>query len=565
MTSGPGPHRESRGSGALLRENADLRAENLALRELCHAHARALRRAGQEKARLDEILGSRAWTLVRRARRLSSLVRYATRFLPSISTAASPGPPVRGQTTRESREHEVGRTVAPPSGALKVSVVVPNYNHARYLEERLRSLFAQSYPPHEILFLDDASSDGSVALARRLAAESPVPFRFVLNESNSGGAFRQWLKGIDMASGDLIWIAESDDTCRPELLERLVPKFDDPGVMLAYCQSAMIGPDGQLHAADYLGATEDLSPVRWRSPYCVPGRAEVELALSQRNTIPNASAVVFRRPDEIEERAELETLRLCGDWLFYAMRIRRGRIAYTPEPLNGHRHHDRTVRSAFESEVALFEEQLRVKARIVESFPVTASAFSGSMAHAFAEHADRLQGIGARPSMADEPRLAEHLERLRAAFRGRLGVWHDAPILFVLSGVTDRPEHRASIRLARSLSRRVPVFLCNARPTVLDPGVAARIDERIILLEGTLGLVPWGPCGDSGIGAGEAEATPSRRARVIRELIRFHRIETIHSEGQGAAALLAAAGRKPSSLRVESGCARPSPAPVPWG
>ena len=153
---------------------------------------------------------------------------------------------------------------------LKVSVIVPNFNHAPYLEERLRSIFRQTYPPHEVLFLDDASSDESVEVARRLASDSPVPFRLVLNESNSGSTFRQWLKGIDLAEGDLVWIAESDDTCRPEMLERLVPEFLDPEVTLAYCQSAIIGPDGRRYAEDYLSVTEDLSPTRWRYPYSVP-------------------------------------------------------------------------------------------------------------------------------------------------------------------------------------------------------------------------------------------------------------------------------------------------------
>ena len=225
---------------------------------------------------------------------------------------------------------------------------MPNFNHAPYLEERLRSIFRQTYPPHEVLFLDDASSDESVEVARRLASDSPVPFRLVLNESNSGSTFRQWLKGIDMAEGDLVWIAESDDTCRPEMLERLVPEFLDPEVTLAYCQSAIIGPDGRRYAEDYLSVTEDLSPTRWRYRYSVPGAVEVALALSQRNTIPNASAVVFRKPGVLEERKDLETLRLGGDWLFYAMRIRRGKISYLPASLNDHRHHDRSVRSGFE-------------------------------------------------------------------------------------------------------------------------------------------------------------------------------------------------------------------------
>ena len=428
---------------------------------------------------------------------------------------------------------------------MKVSVIVPNYNHAPYLEERLRSIFRQTYAPHEIFFLDDASGDESVEVARRLAAESPVPFRLVLNERNSGSTFRQWLKGIDLAAGDLVWIAESDDTCRPELLERLVPEFFDREVMLAYCQSAIIGPDGREFAADYLGCTEDLSPTRWRYPYRVAGREEVELALSQRNTIPNASAVVFRKPADLDEREDLERLRLGGDWLFYAMRIRRGKIAYIPESLNGHRHHDRTVRNAFERAVALFEEQLAVKARIFESFPVSAAAFSCSLARSFVEYIDRTRDLGPRPSMTEHPRLTPQMDRLRSIFGTRRQARQDVRILIVLSGVTRDAEHRDLIHLANDLAARFPVFLCNALPGVLDPLAVEGIDERIIPLEGTLGILPWSWDGDPRIDPEAREAMSSRRAEVVRELIRFHGIDVIQSSGPWAARLLTAAGPEP--------------------
>ena len=368
--------------------------------------------------------------------------------------------------------------------------------------------------------------------------------------ANSGSTFRQWLKGIDLAAGDLVWIAESDDTCRPELLERLVPEFVDPEVMLAYCQSAIIGPDGREYAADYLACTEDLSPTRWRYPYCVAGREEVELALSQRNTIPNASAVVFRKPADLDEREDLERLRLGGDWLFYAMRIRRGKIAYVPESLNGHRHHDRTVRNAFERAVALFEEQLAVKARIFESFPVSAGAISCSMARSFVEYIDRTRDLGPRPSMTEHPRLspadrsaALHLPDQAGRPAGR--PHPDRPL--------GRDPGRGAgqlIHLANDLAARFPVFLCNALPGVLDPLAVEGIDERIVPLEGTLGILPWTWDGDPRIEPDAREAMSSRRAEVVRELIRFHGIDVIQSCGPWAARLLSAARSRAPHPRV---------------
>ncbi len=86
-----------------------------------------------------------------------------------------------------------------------VSVIVPNYNYARYLTARLQSILAQTYQPHEIIFLDDCSSDGSVEIAERLLQHGSIPYRIIRNETNQG-RYRQWLKGLREATGDLVWI-----------------------------------------------------------------------------------------------------------------------------------------------------------------------------------------------------------------------------------------------------------------------------------------------------------------------------------------------------------------------
>ena len=94
----------------------------------------------------------------------------------------------------------------------KVSVVVPNFNYARYLPARLTSIIEQTYPPHEVLFLDDCSNDGSVEIAAEILHGSGLSYRIITNESNQG-TYRQWLRGLREATGDLIWIAEADDDC----------------------------------------------------------------------------------------------------------------------------------------------------------------------------------------------------------------------------------------------------------------------------------------------------------------------------------------------------------------
>lgn len=543
------------------RDLAALWAENLTLRELFLANTRARQQAATLRNQLDEIRGSRAWKLVQKVRRVVRLggrmASWVNRRLDSLRHVGSPASlapaieslPASGPCDVWIRPHgegssfEEGRSFEP-----KVSVIVPNYNYAPYLEERLRSIFSQSYLPYEILLLDNASTDASVDVARRLGEESPVPFRLVVNETNNGSTFRQWIRGLELTEGELVWIAESDDTCRPELLERLVAEFRDPAVMLAYCQSSMIGHDGRRYAEDYLFATEDLAPTRWRSGYVAPGAEEIEVALSQRNTIPNASAVVFRRPAVLEEREDLERLRLGGDWLFYVMRIRRGKIAFVPESLNSHRYHERTVRHAFERSVLLFEEQLAVKARIFESVPVSPTAISGSMARSLVEYIDRLGEMVPRPTMTEHPQLAAAIGRLRAAFSDRLDAVRDMRVLLVVSGLADEPPTRAMIDLANKLAGRSPVFVANALPGVLDPWIVAQIDGRVVWIEGTPGIQPWTWDGDPRVDPSAVEAMSPRRTEVFRELAAFHRIDVVHASGAWADRLVAAAAL-PASIR----------------
>ena len=135
-----------------------------------------------------------------------------------------------------------------------VSIIVPNYNHAAFLGERLRSILSQTFQNFELIVLDDASSDDSLAVIREQLQDHP--HQLFCNAVNSGQPCSQWLSGIKKASGRYIWIAESDDTCSPLFLERMVAHLEI-GSVLAFCREFM----------------------------------------DRGNVIINASGVVFRKPD----------------------------------------------------------------------------------------------------------------------------------------------------------------------------------------------------------------------------------------------------------------------------
>ena len=411
---------------------------------------------------------------------------------------------------------------------LRVSVIVPNYRHAPFLEERLQSIFDQSQRPHEIVFLDDASPDDSVEVARRLASRAPVPMRIVVNQQNSGSTFRQWLKGIALATGDLIWLAESDDSAHSLFLERMVPEFYDPDVVLCYCQSAIVGPAGETQADNFHAHTDDISTIRWRSRYSVSGAEEAELALSQKNTIPNASAVVFRRPKHLDFADELERLQFAGDWLFYAMLIRSGKISYLPEVLNFYRRHEQTVTHRSVRQETHAEETLYVKARVLETFGVSTSAIACSLARSVLEYNQLSERMDLkRPALTVNPQLTAPLNRIRACLQRRRPARNALNILLVAGELDAKEASLAVIGLANALARRHRVFFCNAQPSRCGAGIATEVDEAVILLEGTLGQTPWQA--EDSQPQGENGALPRQRAQVLQELIRLHGVDVIHS------------------------------------
>ena len=228
----------------------------------------------------------------------------------------------------------------------KITCVVPNYNYEKYLVPRLDSIRAQTYPVYELIILDDNSPDGSDKVIRAWIGENRDFFRggirYIRNETNCG-VFAQWRRGISMARGELVWIAEADDTCDPRLTEELIPFFDDPMVSLAYVQSRLIDSDGKVFVPDFSVNTDRISPVKWKKPYVYPFERELNSGLAIANTIPNASAVIMRKTAALKVSDLPTRFKVAGDWVFYLETLRGGRIGFSPSILNNYRRHGSSV------------------------------------------------------------------------------------------------------------------------------------------------------------------------------------------------------------------------------
>ena len=294
---------------------------------------------------------------------------------PLVDLALRGGTPVAWPARREctSLDDLAQRIRAlPPADEdrIAVSAVLVSYDHAPFLPERLRSIVVQSHRPAEIVVLDDGSTDGSHDLLRAFAEISPVPVRLHLETANGGNVYRQWRRGIEMASHDLVWVCESDDSCQGSLLGRLVPYFEDPAVGLAFGRTEYVDEAGRPYggASGFVEAAEP--GLRWTPT--VRSTAEwFANALGARNVIGNIGSCLMRRPDLPDEVWKAaEGFRLHGDWYLYG-HISRGVIAYDPYALAWFRRYGRTFTERFQRTADYGLDAVRFAAWQRGRFPIS--------------------------------------------------------------------------------------------------------------------------------------------------------------------------------------------------
>ena len=129
----------------------------------------------------------------------------------------------------------------------KIAAIIPNYNYADFILERIDSVLLQTYPISELVILDDASPDNSVEVIERKISEihkthPKLKVKFIPNAKNSGGCvFSQWQKGLQEIESDYFWIAEADDSADPRFLETAMQKFSEqPSTVLFFSDSYRI-------------------------------------------------------------------------------------------------------------------------------------------------------------------------------------------------------------------------------------------------------------------------------------------------------------------------------------
>lgn len=223
-----------------------------------------------------------------------------------------------------------------------ISVIVPNYNHSAFLPQRLASVLNQTFEDFEVIILDDCSTDNSREILDSYK-NHPKVSHVVYNKENSGSTFRQWNKGVKLAQGEWIWIAESDDKAELNFLEVLTQGIRaQENIGIAYTQSLKMNSNDEV-SGSWLEWTEDLDPSLFRSDFIMKGTSYIEQFLIHKNTIPNASALLFRKEAYLKVGGANEAIRNCSDWDLWLKLLLVSDVLFISQPLNYFRYHEQSV------------------------------------------------------------------------------------------------------------------------------------------------------------------------------------------------------------------------------
>jgi glycosyltransferase involved in cell wall biosynthesis len=204
-----------------------------------------------------------------------------------------------------------------------LSVIVPNYNHSKYLPQSVRAIMSQSVPATEVIIVDDCSTDNSMEVIQELANQYPT-LKFVRNERNQGVSLTV-NRGFELARGDYVLSSGADDLVEQGLFEKslqILARHPQAALSATICRFEDTGTG----AVYYLGADT-------ASQACYISPDEMAARLRSNKLLLFTSTMIFRRAAMKEAGFFHPDLRWHSDWFaFIAAGFRHG-ICFVPEVL----------------------------------------------------------------------------------------------------------------------------------------------------------------------------------------------------------------------------------------
>jgi glycosyltransferase involved in cell wall biosynthesis len=238
----------------------------------------------------------------------------------------------------------------------KVSVIIPNYNHYDFLIQRIESVLNQTFQDFELLLLDDASTDQSHRILKQYRKHIKVS-HIVINSENSGSVFKQWIKGVELATGDYIWIAESDDFAGKNFLEETVASLKTNDKLgLVFTDTTKVDENGNVlglvsKSKKMLVSADNSNIVITKSNF-------VNFLLTHL-TIVNASSVLFRRSALLSvDFNALKGFKNTGDVFTYVGVVLNYDLMFLSKPLNYMRFHSSNTTAKNKKNGQVFKDKI---------------------------------------------------------------------------------------------------------------------------------------------------------------------------------------------------------------
>ncbi|MFA6160266.1 MAG: glycosyltransferase [Parcubacteria group bacterium] len=217
-----------------------------------------------------------------------------------------------------------------------VSVVIPFYNHEKFIAKTIQSVLDQTYQNWEMLIVDDCSRDGSWSIIQEWAKKDSRIKAFRNNENK--GLIPNWKFLIDNSKGDYIAFLEGDDVFYPENLKSKMRIFEQyPKIGMVYCNFCAIDAKGNILIHDYykkLGIStyrnQMIQPAEYLYSKLLPFSTYSQIMI-RKNVIAISG---YPRSFALEEK-----IFLPSDWDFNFLVSTKNEIYYIDEILLQYRKH----------------------------------------------------------------------------------------------------------------------------------------------------------------------------------------------------------------------------------
>ncbi|WP_420263669.1 glycosyltransferase family 2 protein [Candidatus Magnetominusculus dajiuhuensis] len=236
-----------------------------------------------------------------------------------------------------------------PGKKLTLSVLMPNYNCARYIAEAIESILNQSRPPDEFIICDDASTDNSVEIIEAYAQRHPV-IKFIRNETNLG-PLDTFNRMLDITTGDYLYAAPSDNYILPGFFEkatRLLTTYPETGLFAAFAYA--INVKGRRIEIQY-------SPGMTTKTGFIPPEEMLAIMTQAGCGMLNGNTFIFKRLNMLECGGFSKELHYYNDVLLGFLMIAKHGVCFIPEPFVCVRYRSESLSAKYQLNSELMREE----------------------------------------------------------------------------------------------------------------------------------------------------------------------------------------------------------------